>query len=200
MTYRQICFNILRIQGESLCIPSPATLVSNSEVHLLAFYVCAVAFVVALTLTGYLHSAWREVSRVVTMVIAAFAVWSFLRFLRIADERQTRINYQALGFAFILALAVSLLGGFVGDLAHLMFPGWVYCGCYSFLEYRPDCLFLAVPMKTRLRVLRAEKEWSQAEYSPSRRDPPEHQRHRNGQIRSWPRLGNQDRTAFRQAH
>ena len=80
---------------------------------LLAFYLCAVAFVVALALPDYLHSAWREVSRVVTMVIAAFAVWSFFRFLRIADERQARINYQALGFAFILALAVSLFGGFV---------------------------------------------------------------------------------------
>jgi cadmium resistance protein CadD (predicted permease) len=46
------------------------------------------------------------------MVIAAFAVWSFISFVRIADERQARINYQALGFAFILALAVSLFCGF----------------------------------------------------------------------------------------
>ena len=46
---------------------------------LLAFYLCAVAFVIALALTGYLHSAWREVSRAVTFVIAAFAVWSFCR-------------------------------------------------------------------------------------------------------------------------
>ena len=99
---------------------------------LLAFYLCAVAFVVALTLTGYLHSAWQEVSRVLTMAIAVFGVWSFFRFLRIADERQARINYQALGFAFILALAVSLFGGLVGDLAHLMFPGWACWGCYLF--------------------------------------------------------------------
>jgi putative transcriptional regulator len=32
-----------------------------------------------------------------------------------------------------------------------------------FVERRIDPLFMAVPMKTRLRVLRAEKEWSQAE-------------------------------------
>jgi putative transcriptional regulator len=31
------------------------------------------------------------------------------------------------------------------------------------VEYRSDFVFLAVSMKTRLRVLRAEKEWSQAE-------------------------------------
>jgi putative transcriptional regulator len=32
-----------------------------------------------------------------------------------------------------------------------------------FVEHRINPLFVAVPMKTRLRVLRAEKEWSQAE-------------------------------------
>ena len=31
------------------------------------------------------------------------------------------------------------------------------------MEFRANSVFLAVPMKTRLRVLRAEKEWSQAE-------------------------------------
>jgi len=31
------------------------------------------------------------------------------------------------------------------------------------VEHRTDSVFLAVPMKTRLRVLRAEMEWSQAE-------------------------------------
>ncbi len=32
-----------------------------------------------------------------------------------------------------------------------------------FVEHRIDSLLVAVSMKTRLRVLRAEKEWSQAE-------------------------------------
>ncbi len=94
-------------------LPESSEIDIKQRSPLLTFYLCAVAFAVALTLTEYLHSPWREVARVVTMVIAAFAVWSFFRFLRIADERQTRINYQALGFAFITALAVSLLGGFV---------------------------------------------------------------------------------------
>jgi putative transcriptional regulator len=31
------------------------------------------------------------------------------------------------------------------------------------VEHRPHFVFVAVPMKTRLRVLRAEVEWSQAE-------------------------------------
>ena len=91
-----------------ICVFESSDIDLKQRSPLLAFYLCAVAFVIALALTGYLHSAWREVSRAVTMVIAAFAVWSFFRFLRIADERQARINYQALGFAFILALAVSL--------------------------------------------------------------------------------------------
>ena len=75
-----------------MCVPSPATLTSNSGVPLLAIYICAVAFVVALALTGYLHSAWREVARVVTMVIAAFAVWRFISFPGIADERRARLE------------------------------------------------------------------------------------------------------------
>ena len=140
------------------------TLTSNSEVHSSHFTFAPSLSLIALTLTGYLHSAWREVSRVLAMVIAAFAVWSFIRFLRIADERQARINYQALGFAFILCprrlsswwiregiwrTSCFLVGDF-GVATHSV-------------ESWSDRLFLAVPMKTRLRVLRAEVEWSQAE-------------------------------------
>jgi len=92
---------------------------------LLAFYLCAIVFALALALTGHLHSPWRAVLRAVTTAIAGLAVWSFFRFLRIADERQTRINYQALGFAFTLALAISFFGGFVEGFgaAHVSWLG-----------------------------------------------------------------------------
>jgi uncharacterized membrane protein YfcA len=81
--------------------------------QLLAFYLCAVAFSVALALAGHVHSPWREALRVVMIAVAGFAVWSFFGFLRIADERQRRINYQALGFALTLTLAISFFGGFI---------------------------------------------------------------------------------------
>ena len=60
-----------------------------------------------------LHSPWHEAIRVLTFLIAAFAVWSFFRLLNLTDERQRRTNYQALRFGFTATLLVSLLGGFV---------------------------------------------------------------------------------------
>jgi hypothetical protein len=79
----------------------------------LLFYLSAAAFSVALALTNRLPSPWHEAVRVLTFVIAAFAVWSFFRLLNLADERQRRTNYQALRFGFTATLLLSLLGGFV---------------------------------------------------------------------------------------
>src|SRR5712692_11498377 len=80
---------------------------------LLQFYLSALVFAVALVLKEYLHSPWREILRVAMVAIAGFAVWALLRFLRMADERQRRINFRALRFAFVAGLVLSLIGGFV---------------------------------------------------------------------------------------
>ena len=80
---------------------------------LLEFYLSALAFAGALVLIEYLHSPWREILRVLMIAIAGFAVWALLRFLRVADERQRRINFRALRFAFVAGLVLSLFGGFV---------------------------------------------------------------------------------------
>lgn len=79
----------------------------------LAFYLSAAAFSVALVVTNRVHSPWHQAIRVLTFVIAVFAVWSFFRLLNLTDERQRRINYQALRFGFTATLLLSLLGGFV---------------------------------------------------------------------------------------
>ncbi len=80
---------------------------------LLQFYLSALAFVGALILTEYSPSPWRQILHVAMLAIAGFAVWALLRFLRAADERQRRINFRALRFAFVVGLLFSLLGGFV---------------------------------------------------------------------------------------
>ncbi len=80
---------------------------------LLQFYLSAVGFAGALVLIEYVHSPWREILRVAMVAIAGFAVWALLRFLRMADERQRRINFRALRFAFVVGLVLSLFGGFV---------------------------------------------------------------------------------------
>jgi hypothetical protein len=61
----------------------------------------------------YSASPWRGILRVAMAAIAGFAVWTLLRFLRVADERQRRINFRALRFAFVVGLVLSLFGGFV---------------------------------------------------------------------------------------
>jgi hypothetical protein len=80
---------------------------------LLQFYVSALGFAGALVLTGYLHSPRREALRVFMIAIAAFAVWTLIRFLKVADERQRQTNFRALRFAFVAGLVLSLFGGFV---------------------------------------------------------------------------------------
>lgn len=80
---------------------------------LLQFYLSALGFAGALVLTGYLHSPRREALRVFMIAIAAFAVWTLIRFLKVADERQRQTNFRALRFAFVASLILSLFGGFV---------------------------------------------------------------------------------------
>ncbi len=80
---------------------------------LFQFYLSALGFAGALVLTGYLHSPGREVLRVFMIAIAGFAVWTLIRFLKVADERQRRTNFRALCFAFVAGLIFSLFGGFV---------------------------------------------------------------------------------------
>ena len=58
----------------------------------LAFYLSTAAFSIALLVTNRLHSPWHQAIRVLTFIIAAFAVWSFLRLLNLTDERQRRTN------------------------------------------------------------------------------------------------------------
>jgi len=80
---------------------------------LLEFYLSALGFAGALVLIEYLHSRWRELLRVLMIAIAGFAVWTLIRFLKVADERQRRTNFRALRFAFVVGLVLSLFGGFV---------------------------------------------------------------------------------------
>jgi uncharacterized membrane protein YfcA len=93
--------------------PNASAVDEKQRNPLLEFYISALAFAGALVLMDYSASPWREILRVVIIAIAGFAVWALLRFLRAADERQRRINFRALRFAFIVGLVLSLFGGFV---------------------------------------------------------------------------------------
>ena len=91
---------------------------------LLEFYLSALGFAGALVLTEHLHAPWHEILRALMIAIAAFAVWTLIRFLRLADERQRRTNFRALRFAFVAGLVLSLLGGFVQGFG-VLHVSWV---------------------------------------------------------------------------
>ncbi len=94
-------------------MPKSSAVDEKQRSPLLEFYLCALAFAGTFILREHSPSPWREILRVAMVAIAGFAVWALLRFLRVADERQRRINFRALRFAFVVGLVLSLFGGFV---------------------------------------------------------------------------------------
>src|SRR5438445_13535798 len=91
---------------------------------LLEFYLSTLAFAGVLVLMQYSPSPWREILRVAMIAIAGFAVWALLRLLRVADERQRRINFRTLRFAFDVGLVDSIFGGFVQGLG-VLHVSWI---------------------------------------------------------------------------
>src|SRR5229473_4674601 len=91
---------------------------------LLQFYLSALGFAFALVLIEYLYSPWREIVRVLMIAIAVFGVWTLIRFLKVADERQRRTNFRALRFAFVAGLVLSLFGGFVQGFG-ILHVSWI---------------------------------------------------------------------------
>ncbi len=128
---------------------------------LLYFYIGVVFSTLAVVLAQKLPS-FRSPLLALAVVGAALAILFLLRFLRANDEREQQINYRALTFAFIGTLVFSVCR-FLQVSAS--FRPWLGIPCRDdlFVESRIDSVLVAVSMKTRLRVLRAEKEWSQAE-------------------------------------
>jgi len=74
---------------------------------LLWLYGSATAFSVLLFLSN------SQAVRMLGLAVGVFGVWIFYRLLSLADERQKQINHQALRFAFLATLVLSLLAGFV---------------------------------------------------------------------------------------
>src|SRR5260370_40002892 len=78
----------------------PSAVDEKQRSPLLKFYLSALAFAGALVLIEYLHSPWREILRVLMIAIAGFALWTLIRFLKVADQRQRRIDFRAFRFGF----------------------------------------------------------------------------------------------------
>ncbi len=104
--------------------PKSSAVDKKQRSPLLQFYLSALAFAGAFVLSEYSPSPWREILRIAMIAVAGFAVWALLRFLRVADERQRRINFRALRFAFVVGLVLSLFGGFVQGFS-VLHVSWI---------------------------------------------------------------------------
>jgi hypothetical protein len=93
--------------GDSAAVPTISEVDTRQRYLLLWFYGAAAAFSVLLFLSN------RQSVRILTFAVGVFGLWIFYRLLNLADERQKRINHQALRFAFLATLVLSLLAGFV---------------------------------------------------------------------------------------
>lgn len=92
--------------------PESSFLEQRQRSPLVQFCSSASLFAGALVLSALLHSPWAEILKAVMIATAGFAVWTLIRFLKVADERQRRTNFRALRFAFVAGLVLSLFGGF----------------------------------------------------------------------------------------
>jgi len=70
-------------------------------------------------------SAWRFVTVLLPLLPAGVLLWSCIRMVRRADELQRRIVYEALAFAFVTTLSVTVAGAFL-EAAGLPALGWIW--------------------------------------------------------------------------
>ncbi len=70
----------------------------------------AVAAIAAFTLGAHPSNS-RGVLTAIGILLAGGALWSFLRFLRVADSHQKLINHEATSFAFVASLLLTLIVG-----------------------------------------------------------------------------------------
>jgi len=75
------------------------------------FYVFVVAAIAIFTVAAGANRTAQGALMAVGIVLAAAAIWSFVRFLRAADNHQKLINHDATSFAFAASLVLTLVLG-----------------------------------------------------------------------------------------
>jgi len=98
--------------------PSPKIRRRNT---LRLFYLLVVGAILTFSLAADVHPATQQgVLMAVGIVLAAAGIWSFLRFLRVADKHQKLINYDATSFAFAASLVLTLVFGLLQRFGFLL--------------------------------------------------------------------------------
>jgi hypothetical protein len=97
-------------------LPRPLVLKQQRKNTLRMFYVFVVLAAGTFTVAVNSNQAAQQALYAPGIVLAGGGIWSFLRFLKVADTHQKLINHEATRFAFggslLLTLAVGVLQRF----------------------------------------------------------------------------------------
>lgn len=108
-------------------------------------------------------------------------LYQFVHHLRNADELERRVQLEALAIAFPTTLVGLMLLGLLPLAVPLSEHDWSYRHIWGFLPQRSPKRPPRAPHRRRLEPGRTGQT--------GRRLPPDHQRHRDGQIRAEPVAG-----------
>jgi hypothetical protein len=97
-------------------LPGPQQPKRQRKNALRIFYIFLFVATGTFTVAVEVSQAAQEVLFALGIVLAGGGIWSFLRFLKVADTHQRLVNHEATSFAFVgsllLALAVGILQRF----------------------------------------------------------------------------------------
>ena len=100
-------------------LPGPRVLKQQRKNTLRLFYVFVVLAAGTFTVAGNSSQAPQQALYALGIVLAGGGIWSFLRFLKVADTHQRLINHEATSFAFVGSLLLTLAVGILQRLGFL---------------------------------------------------------------------------------
>lgn len=100
-------------------LPGPLNSKKRRKNTLRLFYVFAFLATGTLTVAVKATRSGQEALFALGIVLAGVGIWSFLRFLKVADTHQRLINHEATSFAFVGSLLLTLAVGILQRLGFL---------------------------------------------------------------------------------
>jgi uncharacterized protein involved in response to NO len=100
-------------------LPGTQHLKRQRKNTLIIFYVFVFLATGTFTVAVKASQATQEALFVLGVVLVGGGIWSFLRFLKVADTHQRLINHEATSFAFVGSLLLTLAVGILQRLGFL---------------------------------------------------------------------------------
>jgi hypothetical protein len=100
-------------------LPRPQVLKRQRKNTLRLFYVFVVLAAGTFTVAVNSNQPAQQALYALGIVLAGGGIWSFLRFLKVADTHQRLINHEATSFAFVGSLLLTLAVGILERLGFL---------------------------------------------------------------------------------